>query len=149
MRARNSFENKIVWKRIIKKALKNWLDFFLCTQSLFMDNVMIKKGSGNIDQSFFGLQNMSRKIPFLVIYRLGNFDDLMQSGVWVVAKTTFAYLCKPIHNVIIIPVSSGPLNLETVEGKGKNWKKKISRERKDLFRWNKISLHNFWNAFFW
>ena len=42
---------------------------------------MIKKGSGNIDQSFFGLQNMSRKIPFLVIYRLGNFDDLMQSGV--------------------------------------------------------------------
>ena len=35
------------------------------------------KGHGTSYQS---LQNMSRKIPFLVIYYLGNFDDLTQSG---------------------------------------------------------------------
>ena len=38
-------------------------------------------------------------------------------------KFTFANLCKPIHNVIIIPVSSDPLNLETVERKEKNLRK--------------------------
>ena len=39
-------------------------------------------------------------------------------------KITFANFCKPVHNVIIIPVLSNPLNLETVERKGKiiiNW----------------------------
>ena len=29
--------------------------------------------------SLFGLQIILRKIPFLAIYHLGNFDDLIQS----------------------------------------------------------------------
>ena len=36
----------------------------------------------------------------------------MQSGSWVIPKTTFANLCKPVHNVMIIPFLSAPFNLE-------------------------------------
>ena len=32
-------------------------------------------------QPAFGLQNVFRKISFLVVYHLGNFDDLIQGGV--------------------------------------------------------------------
>ena len=38
---------------------------------------------------------------------MGNFVDLIQRGFWVILKITFADLCKPIQDVIIIPVSSG------------------------------------------
>ena len=59
------------------------------------------------------LQNMFRKIPYLVIYHVRNFDDLMQSGFQVIPKITFLNLCKPVKDVIIIPVLSVLLNLET------------------------------------
>lgn len=78
------------------------------------------QGSGTSYQSPFGLQNMVRKIHFLVIYHFGNFDDLGRSGFWVIPKILFANLYKPVHDVIIIPVSSDPLNPDTVERKGKN-----------------------------
>ena len=58
-------------------------------------------------------------------YNLGYFNDLMKGSFmfWVIPKITFANLCKPIHVIIIIiPVSSDPLNLQTVEGK--KWQKK-------------------------
>ena len=88
-------------------------------------------------QSPLGLQKIMRKIPFLKIYHLGNFDDFIESGFWVIPKNRFANLWKSIHDVIIIPVSSDPLNLETVERKEKNPKNQISQERKELFRQNK------------
>ena len=52
-------------------------------------------------------------------------------------KDKFANLWKPIHDNIIIPVSSDPLRLETVERKGKITTKVLSREQKYIFRWNK------------
>ena len=76
------------------------------------------------------MQNIFRKIPFLVIYHLGNFYDLIQSGFSVTPKIIFDNLYKPIHDVIIIPVSSDPVNLEAVERKGKNTKKWTSPEGK-------------------
>ena len=60
---------------------------------------------GTSYQNLFVLQNMFRKIPFSVIYHLSNFDSLMQSGINILINT-FAHVCKPIHDVIIIPVSS-------------------------------------------
>ena len=39
-------------------------------------------------------------------------DDLIQNGFWVNPKITFPSKCKPVHDVIIILVSSDPLNLE-------------------------------------
>ena len=43
LHARNSFLKKIIWKRIIKKILKNLLDVFFRTQSLLMDRVIKNK----------------------------------------------------------------------------------------------------------
>ena len=65
---------------------------------------------------------MFRLISFSVIYHLDDFDDLIQSGFWVIIQITFANLCKPVCDFIIIPVSSDPLNLKNVERK-KNFKK--------------------------
>ena len=57
----------------------------------------------------------------------GQFDDLIQSVFGVIHKITFANFCKPTHNIIIVPVSSDPLNLE----KSQEWKSK-SQEWKEL-----------------
>ena len=43
----------------------------------------------------------------------GNFD--YGSGLWVIQKIAFANLWNSILDAIIIPVSSDPLNLETLE----------------------------------
>ena len=43
LHARNSFLKKIIWKRIIKKTLKNLLYFFFRTQSFLMDRVIKNK----------------------------------------------------------------------------------------------------------
>ena len=150
LHARNSFENKIFWKRIIKKPSEILLDFFLCTHSIFMDK---EKGPETSYLSLFGLQNMFRKIPFLMIYHLSNFDDLIQIVFWVTPKMIFANLCKPMHNVIIIPVSVSIRIWNLWKGRGKIVKKKqkqkktrISRE-KMLFRWNKSHLSQFLKYF--
>ena len=74
-------------------------------------------GRGTSYQSLFGVQNMFRKIPFLVIYHLGNCDFS------VIPKIEVDNLCKPIHDVITVPVSSDPLNLEAVERKEKELQK--------------------------
>ena len=69
-------------------------------------------------QSLFGLQKYVEKFRFYQSFTwaiLGN--DLIQINFSVILKDTFANLCKPIHNVIIIPVSSDPLNLEGMERK--------------------------------
>ena len=56
--------------------------------------------------------------------------------IWVTPTTTFAYFYKLFHDAIIIPVSSDPLHLETVE-REKITKKWIPWEQKEVFRWNK------------
>ena len=66
MCGRNSFENKIFWKSIIKKTFKE-LTFFLHPVSFYGQNYEKQKGSGTSYQSPFRSQNMFRKIPFLVI----------------------------------------------------------------------------------
>ena len=109
-----------------------------------MDHTVKNKES----PSLFGLQIMLRKIPFLAIYYLGNFDDLIQSGYWVIPKLKFGNLCKPIHGVMIIPVSSTDcLNLETVEKKGKELQKiEYLKNEEGVLDKIKSIFHNFWNA---
>ena len=109
--------------RIIEKLLKSWLNFFLYGQ-----NYEKQKVPRTSHQSLFGLQNTFRKIPFLLMQHLGNFDNAIQSGLWATPEITFANSCNPMHNVIIIPISPDPLNLKIVEREGKNYKKlNISR----------------------
>ena len=92
-----------------------------------------QKGTGTSYHSLIGLQNMFRKLPLLVLCHLGIFDDLMQSVFRFIPKITFANLCKLDFNVIIIPVSSDPLNLETVESKEKALKNEYFENVKRFF----------------
>ena len=116
MHARNSFDNKILWKKIIKKSL----NFFCLSHlvSFYGQSYENVKGPGAIYQSLWVTKQV-QKNTFSVIYNLHYFDDLIQSVFWVVPKITFANLGKPIQDFIIISVSFDPLNLENVEGKKK------------------------------
>ena len=106
-----------------------------------------QKWPGTSYQSVFGLQNMFRKNPFLKIYYLSNIVNLIQSGVWVVSKIAFANLCKPVHDVRIILISSDPLNLETVERKEQIQGNEYHENEKSCLHEIKSILNNFWNAF--
>ena len=92
---------------------------------------------------------MFRRIPFLIIYRLGNFDYLIQGGFWVILKNAFADLCKPIHVDIIIPVSSDLLKSWNCRKEGENyWKIEYLKNEKKSLDEMKAIFHNFWNTFF-
>ena len=75
---------------------------------------------------------MFRKIPFLQIYHLGNFDNYTQSGFSVIVKIAFANLCKPFYDIKVNPVSSNPLNLENVERKEKMQKIEYLQNKKSF-----------------
>ena len=46
---------------------------------------------------------------------------------------TFANVCKPVHDVILIPTLFDTWNLENVERKEKNFKNLMLQEQKELF----------------
>ena len=119
--------------KILEKTFKNLTWFFpLHSQSLFMDLIMKNKtGLKLVTRVSLGYKTCLEN-SFLVIYHLGNFDNIIQSGFWIIPKIALANLCKPIQDVIIILVSSEPLILKTVERK-KKFKKRISQERKECF----------------
>ena len=100
-------------KALSKNLLKVNLIFSFTPSSFYEQNYEKQNEHGTSYQSLFGLQNIFRN-SFSVIYLLGNFDDLIQSGFQFIPKIIFANLCKPVHDVIIIPVSSDALNLENV-----------------------------------
>ena len=120
--------------KILEKTFKNLTWFFpLHSQSLFMDLIMKNKtGLKLVTRVSLGYKTCLEN-SFLVIYHLGNFDNIIQSGFWIIPKIALANLCKPIQAVIIVLVSSEPLILETAERKKKITKKWISRERKESF----------------
>ena len=70
-------------------------------------------GAGTSYQSLFGLQKNVKKNSFFC--DLSKFDDLIQSGFWFISNNIFINVCKPVHDVIIIPVSSDHLNLTLME----------------------------------
>ena len=119
--------------KILEKTFKNLTWFFpLHSQSLFMDLIMKNKTGLKLVTRVSLCCKTCLENSFLVIYHLGNFDNIIQSGFWIIPKIALANLCKPIQDVIIILVSSEPLILKTVERK-KKLKKRISQERKECF----------------
>ena len=66
LHARNSFKNKIFWKRIIKVFKKLTL--------FFLSNSVPSNGQSYQKQKEPGTSE--RKIPLLVIYYLTKFDDI-------------------------------------------------------------------------
>ena len=125
-------------KEDYQKAFKKLISFFLLNLVPFNGQSYLKqKGPGTSDQSLFRLQNKFKKLPLLVIYYVTKFDDIIKSGFWVIPKIASPYLCKPIHDInyssSICPFGSGKCR----KGRRKNTKMWISRERIELFRWNK------------
>ena len=107
------------YQKILKKL--TWF-FLLHSAPFYWHDYEKQKEPETSYQSLFGLQDILRKIPFSVMDHLGSSDDLIQSGFWVIPKIIFAYLCnKPIHDFIIITVSSDHLNLKNMERKGKKY----------------------------
>ena len=105
---------------------------------------------GTSDQSLFKFQNKFRKILVLVMYYPIKFDDVIQSGFWVVPKVTSANLCKSIHDIInhftyICPFESGKCIKE-----GKELQKFECLENKKSFLDEiKNIFYNFGRAIIW
>ena len=121
---------KKVYQKIIKK-----LTWFFCFHLIpFYGQDYDKKRSGLVTILFLGCKSCSENLLFSDVSH-GQFNDLTKIGFRVIPKVTFA---KSIHNSIITPFSSDYLNLETITKNGRKYYKKwISQEWKELFRWNK------------
>ena len=77
LHARNYFRNRY-FERGLLRSLKKLTLFFLVNPVILKGQSYQKqKGPGTSDQSFFRLQNKSRKMPLLVIYYLNKFDDII------------------------------------------------------------------------
>ena len=127
LHARNSLLNKISWKRIIKKPFNR-------------QSYQKQKESGTSNWSLFKLQNKFKNIPLLVI---------LSGQVWWCNVKPFLGYSK-IYIWKFMQASSWHHKLfhfhlpfwSKIVWKGrekitKNW---ISRERKELLRWNKKHL---------
>ena len=75
MHARNSFENKIFCKRIIKNPQKVY--FLFQTQSLLIYKIIEKKRGLELVTSCSSDYEIFRKIPLLFIYYLTKFVDVI------------------------------------------------------------------------
>ena len=119
-------------KEDYQKALKKVTLFFLSNPVPFnRQDYQKQKGPGTSDQSLFRLQSKFRKIPLLVVYYLTKFDDVIESGFWVILKIRSANLCKPIYDIInysafICPFVSGKCGKEGKKYKNLNilWTKR-------------------------
>ena len=138
-------------KEDYQKTLTKVTLFFLSNPVIFKRQSYLKqKETETSDQSLFRLQNKSRKMPSLVIYYLTNFDDITQSGFWVIPKITSANLCKPILDIINYSISICPF----VSGKcGKEGKKlqkfEYLENKKSFLDEIKNISHSFWRAIIW
>ena len=95
-----------------------------------MDKIM-KKGPRTSDMLLFRLQNNLRKISLLVNDYVTKFDDVLWSCFGVIPKIALVDLCKIIDGIINHSTFIVFLNLESMEGKGKIYKKlNISRMKR-------------------
>ena len=103
---------------------------------LYMDSINKNKGGleAVISLPLSKFPNMFRYILYSEIYHMANFDVLIQSGFKVIPKIAFPNLCKTYLVAIIIPLSN--LHFEWKKLQKIITKNAISRERKELLRWN-------------
>ena len=132
-----------------RKALKrSTLLFFSNPVPFNGKNYQKHKKSGINDQPLFRLRNKFKKNYLLVMYYLTKFD-VIWNGFWVIPKITSANLCKTIDDIINYSTFFHPFESRKCGKDGKNYKNLKSRERKELFRWNKNILHTIWRAIIW
>ena len=138
MHARNSFKNKIFWKRIIKKPLS-----FLLNPVPFNAQIYQKqKGSGTNDPVALQVTKQVQKNIFI--------RYVLPDQVWWCYVKQFLSYSKN-HICKFMQVNSWHQKLfhfhlsfsmwKVRKDRGKITKIGISRERKEFFRWNKNSGH--------
>ena len=126
-------------KEDYQKTLKKLISFFISNPVPFNGQSYLKqKGSGTSDQSLFRLLNKFWKISLLVIYYLTKF--WLCNIKWFLSYSK-NYICKFMqanswhHKLFHFYL---PFWVWKVwKGREKNTKIWISREPKELFRWNK------------
>ena len=129
-----------------QKTLKRVTLFFLLNPVPFnRQNYQKQKGPGTSDQSLFRLQNNFRKIPLLLMYYLTKFDDLIQSGFWVILKMTSANLCKPNYDIKNYSTSICPFESWKCRKEGKKLQKfEYLENDKSFLDEIKYIFHSFW-----
>ena len=138
-------------KEDYQKALKKSTLFFRPNPVPFTrQSYQKQKGPGTSDQLPFRLRNKFRKISLLVIYYLTKFDDVMQSGFWVIPKVTSANLCTAIHDIInystsIFPSASGSFRKEG--RKLQNFE--YLKNEKSFLDEIRNNFHSFWRVVIW
>ena len=138
LRARNSFKNKIFWKRIIKEPSKSRLYIFFWTQSLLMDKVFPKKWAWNYWPVTLQVTKQVQKNSF-ISYILS--DQVWRYNIKWFLSYSKNYICK------FMQANSWHYELfhfhlpfwvwKVWKRRDKKTKIWISRERKELFRQNK------------
>ena len=137
------------FERRLSKAFKKLTLCFLPNSVLFNGQSHQKqKGPGTNSLSLFKLRNKFTKVSLLVTYYLTKFDGLMQSGFWVIPNISPWNSCKPFHEIIMYSFFVRPFESGKWKGRGKITKIWISRERKELFRWNKKHLSQFLKGYY-
>ena len=133
-------------KEDYQKALKKVTSFFLSNPVPFnRQNYQKQKGPGTSDQSLFRLRNKFRKIPLLVMYYLTKFDDVIESGFWIILKNTSANLCKPNYDIINYSTSICPFESRMCGKEGKKLQKFEYFENEISFLDEiKNIFHSFW-----
>ena len=119
-----------------QNVLKKVTSFFPSNLFPFnRQNYLEKKRSGTSDQSIFMFRNKFRNIPLLVMYYLTKFDNVIQSGFWVISKN---YICKFMQtNLWHRKILHFHLPFWIWKGREKITKIWISQEWKELPRWSK------------
>ena len=107
MHSRSSFGNKTFLDTIIENPQKFQLHVCFQTQYLFMKIIIKnKRGLELVTCPFSSCQTYSE-----VCHHLAISDTLIQSGFSIIPKNSINNLCKPFHDIIIIPISTSSLNL--------------------------------------
>ena len=137
------------FERRLSKAFEKLTLCFLPNSVLFNGQSHQKqKGPGTNSLSLFKLRNKFTKVSLLVTYYLTKFDGLMQSGFWVIPNISPWNSCKPFHEIIMYSFFVCPFESGNWKGRGKITKIWKSRERKELFRWNKKHLSQFLKGYY-
>ena len=138
MHARKSFENNRFRKKIIKETLKKLIWYYILRPVPFYGEYYEKQKVPGINSFSSVYKTCLEKFAFIWSrYHLRNFDDLIKNHIRVISKITLANLFNPMHDFIIFPFSSDPLNPKNVERKEKITKNWTSPDWRKIFRWNK------------
>ena len=142
LHARTYFKSKIFRKSIIKKPFKKGNFLFFRAQSLSIDKIITKqRGPGTSDQWLFRLNSFVSYVLSDQVWC--NIKLFLSYPKNYICKFTQANLCH--HKLFHVDLHFWIWKVW--KGREKITKSWISRQRKELFRWNKKHFSKFLKAY--